>query len=81
MPCGRLSAAVATRDVRGLPVAMLRGSFGIVPQNPLLWVGSVRDNLDPGRRCTWAQLHTMLQEVQMWDPLRSLAEVKAGKGC
>ena len=46
------SGAVLLRggNVRGLPLARLRSSFGVVPQTPLLMSGSVRHNLDPSGR-------------------------------
>src|SRR5262249_52424169 len=37
------------RDIRSLPLAELRGAIGIVPQETLLFSGTVRDNIAYGK--------------------------------
>jgi ABC-type multidrug transport system fused ATPase/permease subunit len=49
------------RDAAQLPLRVLRGSFGVVPQQPLLFAGSLRDNLDPWGRASDEQLAATLQ--------------------
>ena len=47
---------------------------GVVPQQPFLFEGSVRHNLDPLGRCGAAELAGVLRQVALWRPLVTLAE-------
>ncbi len=55
------------KDVRAYAFADLRGRVGVVPQSPVLFSGTVRDNLLWGQDATDAQLICALQTAQAWD--------------
>jgi ABC-type multidrug transport system fused ATPase/permease subunit len=48
-------------DIRKVPLDRLRRSIGIIPQEPVLFSGSLRFNLDPSLKAT---------EAQMWEALK-----------
>jgi hypothetical protein len=48
-------------DAHQLPLRDLRGRFGVVPQSPVLFSGSIRENLDPWGAATDEQLASALQ--------------------
>jgi ABC-type multidrug transport system fused ATPase/permease subunit len=48
-------------DASTINLRELRGRFGVVPQSPVLFGGSIRDNLDPWGRASDAQLTAALQ--------------------
>lgn len=52
---------VQGQDAKTLGLKDLRGRFGVVPQSPVLFGGSLRDNLDPYGRATDEQLAAALQ--------------------
>eukprot|EP00775_Hariotina_reticulata_P003522 gene3522-3792_t len=49
-------------DARQLALRDLRGRFGVVPQSPVLFSGSIRENLDPWGLATDEQLAAALQD-------------------
>merc|ERR1712216_199308 len=58
-------------DISSVPLAELRSSLSIVPQDPILFVGTVRSNLDPEGR------H---QDEHLWDALASCRMGSAVEG-
>lgn len=38
---------IENRDVRGMRLADLRSRFSVIPQEPLIFMGTLLDNLDP----------------------------------
>ena len=44
-----------------LPLAVARGAVVMIPQDPKLFRGSLRSNLDPLGRCSDEQLWTVLE--------------------
>ncbi|GBF90620.1 hypothetical protein Rsub_03192 [Raphidocelis subcapitata] len=70
---GRIS--VLGNDAASLPLPALRRRFAVVPQAPLLFSGSLRDNLDPLGAYSEddEELAMALEAVQMWEPLCRLA--------
>lgn len=52
-------------DISTLPLAELRRAIAIVPQDPVLWSGSVRDNLDPLGVHEDSKLWELLEAVQL----------------
>jgi ABC-type multidrug transport system fused ATPase/permease subunit len=52
-------------DVLKIPLQTLRSNIGIVPQDPLLFKGSIRFNLDPFNRESDEKLWAALRQVQM----------------
>jgi len=48
-------------DTQTLSLRALRSQFAVVPQQPVLFTGSLRENLDPWGRATDEQLAATLQ--------------------
>lgn len=63
-------------DCRHVPLQVLRSRLGIVPQDPFLWNGSVRANLDPEGLRTDAELNDALRRCHLARP-NSSPEVRA----
>eukprot|EP00887_Chlorella_sp_A99_P004434 scaffold30.g4434.t1 len=71
-PCaGRV--AIDGMDVSRLPLCTLRSAIGVVPQQPFLFEGSLRENLDPYGRRSDAELESAVRAVHLWAPLAALA--------
>jgi ATP-binding cassette subfamily C (CFTR/MRP) protein 1 len=52
-------------DISTLGLDTLRQSISAIPQEPLLFSGTMRENLDPEGFCTDAQLHDALQRCDL----------------
>jgi len=52
----------------------LRRSFGVVPQTPVLFPGTLRSNLDPFKEATDDEIWSCLQKVQLSDTAAALPE-------
>lgn len=59
-------------DITSIPLARLRRSIAIIPQDPTLFIGTVRSNLDRFRECTDADVWEALRRVQLADHVRQL---------
>lgn len=59
-------------NIATIPLPILRRSIAIIPQDPTLFLGSVRSNLDRFHECTDEQVWSALQRVQLANHLRSL---------
>lgn len=51
-------------DISTLPLADLRNSLSIIPQDVVLFSGTIRDNLDPFKECSDDDLWTALGQVR-----------------
>ena len=60
-------------DVLGMPLHILRASIAIVPQEPVLFEGSVRSNLDPFDQFREDDLWAALRSVKLDDIVSSMA--------
>ena len=60
-------------DITSIPLARLRRSIAIIPQDPTLFIGTVRSNLDRFRECTDDDVWEALRRVQLADHVRQLA--------
>jgi ABC-type multidrug transport system fused ATPase/permease subunit len=69
----RGSVLVRGRDLHSLGLQQLRAGFGVVPQEPVLFQGTVRDNLDPFGLASDRQLAQALDAVRVWAPLAERA--------
>jgi len=61
-------------DTGTLPLAALRSSVGIIPQDPVLFSGSLRSNLDPFTDFSDDELWDMLDQCSMAAPVREHPE-------
>ena len=61
-------------NIFNLPLNALRSCIGIVPQDPLLFRGSIRSNLDPFEKEDDAVLWSALEKVHMDDAVRALPD-------
>jgi len=59
-------------DTEEVGLATLRGALGLVPQDPVLFSGTLRENLDPFGDYTSGRLRKALEAVQLSDMLQSL---------
>jgi hypothetical protein len=61
-------------DTRQVPLAILRGAAAVVPQEAVIFVGSVRHNLDPKGELDGSQLRSdwseAMPEAGQWNPTR-----------
>ncbi|CAG9579293.1 putative ATP-binding cassette protein subfamily C,member 5 [Leishmania major strain Friedlin] len=64
---------VCGRDARDYGVRELRGLFSMIPQDPLLFDGTVRSNVDPFGRCGDAAVWRALRQVGMEERVRGEA--------
>ncbi len=60
-------------DITSIPLARLRRSIAIIPQDPTLFIGTVRSNLDRFRECTDDDVWEALRRVQLAEHVRQLA--------
>jgi len=59
-------------DITKLGLEQLRNGVGLIPQDPVLFTGSVRYNIDPFSQCTDEQLWETLGAVNMKDTVARL---------
>lgn len=61
-------------DIASVSVNFLRKNISIIPQDPVIFEGSVRDNLDPHHLYTDKELWDVLEKVRMKDLIPNLNE-------
>lgn len=59
-------------DITSIPLPRLRRSIAIIPQDPTLFIGSVRSNLDRFHECSDNDVWEALRRVQLADHVRNL---------
>ena len=59
-------------DVLTLPLQLLRSKLSIVPQDPFLFKGSIRSNLDPFSQCSEEELWAALKRVHMAEAVAAM---------
>ncbi|KAJ7163527.1 P-loop containing nucleoside triphosphate hydrolase protein [Mycena crocata] len=59
-------------DISTIPLKQLRDSMSIVTQDPFLWHGSIRENLDVINACTDSEIWEALKSVEMYDAVSAL---------
>lgn len=72
-PIERGRILLSGADASTQPLAALRRAVGVVPQSPLLFTGSLRENLDPWGSCSPSALGAALMAVRLWRPLCTAA--------
>ncbi|XP_044260437.1 probable multidrug resistance-associated protein lethal(2)03659 [Tribolium madens] len=58
-------------DTKSLPLAVLRSKIAIIPQDPVLFLGSLRQNLDPFDQFLDTQLWASLEDVELKEMVSS----------
>ncbi|PYH48181.1 ABC transporter-like protein [Aspergillus saccharolyticus JOP 1030-1] len=53
-------------DINTLSSTTVRSLFNTIPQTPVLFPGSIRDNLDPSSVCSDTELRDVLQALDLW---------------
>ena len=66
-------------DIRNLSLGALRGALGIIPQDPIVFEGTVRDNIDPFRRYSDDQILEALGAAHLTNLNLGLSLVQGGK--
>ncbi|XP_020210396.1 ABC transporter C family member 14 [Cajanus cajan] len=61
-------------DISALGLHDLRSRFGIIPQEPVLFEGTVRSNIDPTRQYTDEEIWKSLERCQLKDSVASKPE-------
>jgi ABC-type multidrug transport system fused ATPase/permease subunit len=61
-------------DLATVPLPRLRRAFAIIPQDPTLFAGSVRSNLDRFGGCSDAAIWTALRRVHLESLIRALPQ-------
>lgn len=59
-------------DITSVPLSRLRRAIAIIPQDPTLFIGTIRSNLDRFGECTDAEVWTALRRVRLDDVVRAL---------
>ena len=59
-------------DICRLDLKLYRSTISVIPQNPVLFSGSVRFNLDPFESCTDDQIWVALEKAHISDYIHSL---------
>lgn len=62
------------KDITSIDLTSLRSSMSIIPQQPTLFKGSLRSNLDPFNEYTEQQLWESLEKVNLADKIRKLPQ-------
>ncbi|KXN67697.1 P-loop containing nucleoside triphosphate hydrolase protein [Conidiobolus coronatus NRRL 28638] len=59
-------------DISKLGLRDLRTKVAIIPQEPVLFVGTIRSNLDPFNQCTDEQIWKALNSVHLGDKIKAM---------
>jgi ABC-type multidrug transport system fused ATPase/permease subunit len=68
-------------DLAGLPLRQVRRAISIIPQEPVMFKGSVRSNLDPFGTASDNELWHALGEAGSWWRMHAAAHGEAARGC
>ena len=63
---------VGGEDIRNVPLSVLRRRLCVVPQSPVLFSGTVRDNVDVYKERSDAEVWRVLEDCRMADKVRAL---------
>ncbi|OQS03262.1 ATP-binding Cassette (ABC) Superfamily, partial [Thraustotheca clavata] len=67
-------------SIANVPVSTLRSRLTIIPQDPVLFSGSLRFNLDPAGNASDDELWQVLKQVHLGDSVQSLEDEVAERG-
>jgi ATP-binding cassette subfamily C (CFTR/MRP) protein 5 len=62
------------KDIASVPMSRLRASISIIPQDPILFSGTIRSNLDPFNEFSDEEIWDVLRRASMKDRVSSLDE-------
>lgn len=65
LPIGRNMIFIDGTDIAGISVKRLRSSIAVIPQDPVLFSGTLRDNLDPFGNATDADVSVVLRRAHL----------------
>ncbi|CEJ81616.1 hypothetical protein VHEMI01736 [[Torrubiella] hemipterigena] len=54
-------------DVSSLPLRRLRASITVIPQDPFMWSGTLRSNLDPSGHAQETQVQEAVRQVRLFE--------------
>ncbi|KAF0682900.1 Aste57867_25035 [Aphanomyces stellatus] len=80
VPSATGSISIDGVDIQSMAITTLRARLTIIPQDPVLFSGSLRFNLDPSGRCSDDELWAALKQVQLADFVGTLEFEVAEKG-
>lgn len=66
-------------DIKSLPLRFLRQNIAVIPQDPFLFSGTIRENLDPFKQYHDEQIWRVLEEVKLKNLISDL-NTKLDKG-
>ncbi|GET01001.1 multidrug resistance-associated protein 4 isoform X1 [Rhizophagus clarus] len=58
-------------DTSTIGLRDLRNSIAIIPQEPVIFAGTIRSNLDPFKKCTDEEIWNALKAVHLYDKVKS----------
>ncbi|CAI2185406.1 19084_t:CDS:10 [Funneliformis geosporum] len=59
-------------DISTIGLRDLRNKIAIIPQEPVIFVGTIRSNLDPFEQCTDEEIWNALKAVHLFDKVKSM---------
>eukprot|EP00798_Chlamydomonas_sp_ICE-L_P021717 gene21717-28737_t len=71
------SISVDGVDIASLPLKQLRLGLSIIPQEPVVFSGTVRNNLDPFKKHTDEELYGFLREASLYSLVEGLGGLQA----
>lgn len=66
------SITIDDKNIKDIALETLRSRISIIPQDPVLFSGTIRDNLDPFRQYSDNELWKVLEEVNLKDVVSNL---------
>ncbi|NXM91144.1 MRP7 protein, partial [Oenanthe oenanthe] len=67
-------------DSQRVGLEELRSRLAIIPQDPFLFSGSIRENLDPQGKWTDAELREVLEQCHLWDAVTQMGGLDSKLG-